>query len=503
MRRILSVTALLWTLGASLGWCQETDQLPEPPQPQSALEPQQQPANSTPASNAGQSATPEQPVPPISPSTGQIEAAGPGVPQAEMPPLAGAEVITPELPGSSHSYILPSLSLWEGADSNAQLVPGMNRFEAATIPVGVLDLNITGRSNQFGVNLGGGGLIYESSLSRNAGFVQGGFTDTYTTRRWSFLLSDRISYLPEASAGFAGIGFGGAFNNAPFLGVGSGPTQLNPIFTPGQSVLVGQFAALSNIAIAQAQYQINSTNSVSVTGSFGIQHYEAASTLQSGNDMLTVLSWDRQLTEADTVSVSYALVRYRYNGGSVALNDNLWRLGYGRRVSHRMSFSALVGPQLIYSRVRLVPGVQKSLSAVAQVGLSYQLQRVDLSVGYLHYASPGSGVFQGANSDSVTGGMGVQLTRTWDLSLSLADSRNSRLGAYSINPAFPNPGAISYQYGTVRLSHVMGRYMRAFAVYDLQHQTSGGSFVRGSTSTGLNRHVIGIGFEVHPRPVGL
>lgn len=498
-RCILTITALILA-GASVGLCQ-TDQLP---QQQPAPQPQQ-PNNSTQQSNTGgqQSVTPGQPIPAINPSTGPVQTTESQPSQGQLPPLAGAEAITPELPGSTHSYILPSFSVWEAVDSNPYLQPGVRKSDAATIPTGTVDLTVAGRANQFSLNFTGGGLIYDSALSQTAGYVAGGFTDTYTTRRWSFLFSDRVSYLPQAAGGFGGLGFGGAFNNAPMLGAGSGPTQLNPIFTPGQSVLTGQFAALSNSAIAQAQYQINTTNSVSVTGSFGIQHYSAGTGLQSGNDTLAVFGWDHQLSPGNSISVSYSLIKYAYNGGLTSISDNVWRVGYGRRVSHRMAFTALVGPQLIYSANRLVPGVQRSLSVTGQASLSYQLQRVSFTLGYSHFTTPGSGVFEGANTDNVTGGAAVQVTRTWTLSLSGANSRNTGLGAFSVNPAFPNPGAINYQYGSVRITHVMGRYMKAFLVYNLQHQASGGPVVPGSTGTGLIQNVFGIGLAFNPRPVGL
>jgi hypothetical protein len=489
MGRALTITTLVWALGTGLAWCQQP----------------QQPAGNTQSPNpSGQSTVPAQPLPAINPSTGTVATPEPAPSATDTRPIAGAEEITPELPGSTHSYAIPSFSVWEGADSNAQLVPGMHMLQLATIPVGVLDLNVAGRSNQFSLNVGGGGLIYDTASNESAGFLDGGFTDSYTSRRWSFLISDRASYLPQASAGFAGIGFAGAFNNAPFLGVGSGPAALNPIFAPGQSVLAGQFAALSNVSIAQAQYEVNATNSVSVTGSFGIQHYlNDSSGLQSGNNTLTVFSWDHQFSNTDSISVSYTLVRYRYNGGSTALNDNIWRVGYSRRVSHRLSFVGLVGPQVIYSAQAFVPGSQKSTSVTGQASLTYHLPRLSFNAQYLHYVSPGSGVFQGANTDIVSGGVNTQLTRTWDLSLSAADSRNSRLGTFSTVSAFPNPGAINYEYGTLRVNHVMGRHMRAFAVYELQHQTSGAAFVPGSTSTTLFRHIFGIGIELHPRPLGL
>ena len=501
MRWILSITALISILGSSISFCQ-TDQLPQQqPAPQS----QQQPNTGTQSNTGGQqSVTPGQPIPAINPSTGQPETPAPETSPVDNRPIAGAEDITPELPGSTHSYLLPSFSVYQGLDSNAQLVSGTNHFVAATVPTGFLDMNVAGRSNQLSINFGGGGLLYDSSFSQSAGFAEGGFTDTYSSRRWSFLFSDRVSYLPEASGGFAGIGFGGGFNNAPLLGAGSGPGALNPIFTPGQSVLTGQFAALSNVSIAQAQYAVNPTNSIAVTGSFGIQHYAGGNNLQSSNDTLTVFSWDHQLTSTDSISVSYSLVRYRYNGGTAAVNDNLFRLGYAKRISQRMTFIGMVGPQLIYSTESLIPGTQHSVSVTGQASLNYRLQRMGFVVSYMHYVSPGSGVFQGANTDIATLGTTVHLRRTWDLSLSGSESRNKQLAAYSVNPAFPTSGhAINYQYGTFRLSHVMGRYMRAFVIYELQHQTSGISLVPGSTSTTLFRHIIGIGFELHPRPVGL
>jgi hypothetical protein len=187
----------------------------------------------------------------------------------------------------------------------------------------------------------------------------------------------------------------------------------------------------------------------------------------------------------------------------VAINDNVWRVGYGKKISNRMSFLGLVGPQLIYSAESGVPGTHSSTSVTGQATLTYNLQRVSFSGSYLHFVSPGSGIFQGANTDTLSAGVGAQLTRTWNLSLSVGGSRNSPLGAYSINPAFPHPGVVTYQYGSIRLTHIMGRYMRLFMVYNLQHQNSGAEFVPGSTSTKLFRSVFGAGVEFHPRPVGL
>ncbi|HUI41174.1 MAG TPA: hypothetical protein VL523_04320 [Terriglobia bacterium] len=442
---------------------------------------------------------------PASPTAGQGQGGETGqgaAAPADTRPLAGAELITPTLPGGGRSYILPSFSVYEGADSNAFLVPGMRQFETATVPSGTVVLNQQSRNNQIGLSYGAGALIFDSNLSASASFQDFGIQDSYTGRRWSVFLTDRASYLPRPIGGFQGIGFAGAFSGFQGLGLGQAVAPLSPGITPQTTILSGTSGITTNTAIAQAQYSLTSKTSISAMGDLGYVHFSQNS-LFSGTNALMVFSADHQMSPRDSISFSYSFMALRYSGGSVAVNNNIWQLGYSHRISERFSMTLLAGPDLTYSAISGVPGVLTRRTWSGRALLGYTQNRTNFTVSYAHYLAPGSGVFQGAETDLLNGSVSRELTRTWSATVSLGYSRNSALGSYSVNPNLANPGRVGYEYGSLRITRVLGRYMQAFAVYNLERQASGQAFVSGGAGRLIFEHVFGIGLEVHPRPIGL
>jgi hypothetical protein len=487
----MALTALAWLLSASLVWPQQADQQPaaqQQTQPPATTNPP--PANSTPPSPVNPIGSEQQ--------AGQQNAAQP----ADTRPLAGAQELTPTLPGSGRSYFIPSFSVWEGADSDAQILSGVTKYAAATIPVGSLDLNVTGKTNQFNLDYGGGGIIYDNLSGEDAAFDDLTISDYYNARRWNLLVMNRASYLPQASLGFGGIGFAGIFNTAQSLGLGSGIGQMSQVFVPGQSVLTGHIGTTSDNAVVQTQYFLTSRTSVTGVASYGIMHY-AESSLFSGNSRLFVGSIDHQLTGTDTISFSYDLIEYRYSGGSLAFNDNVFQLGYGHRVSSRISLTALAGPALIYTAIRGITGTSKKTTWDARVLIAYTFERGSVNLSYLHYATPGSGVFQGAQTDTATAGVNREITRTWTATVYGSYSHDTALAFSSPSPTSSNPGPINYETGTLRLDRTMGHYMKVFAVYELEHQIAGTAIVPGYSGHEIFRQIFGIGIQVHPRPWGL
>lgn len=488
----VAIAALAWSLTTAVGWPQQTDQQPagqpsEPAPPQQPEAPAPPPGNTAPLSPPSLPASQEE-------STGTpAETPGP----VDTRPLAGAEAITPTLPGGGRSYILPSFSVSQGADTNAQIVPGTSKVQAATIPMASLSLNHVGRRNLFSLDYRGGGIIYETEPSLSTTFQEFGFADKYTTARWNLLIGDRVSYLPQASFGFGGIGFGGGFGGES-LGLGSG-IGLNAGYTPGQSILTGQSGTITNTAIGQAQYHFTPRSSFAAVGAFGIVHYTQGG-LSSGNDTILTLAYDHQVTSYDTLSVSYSFAALRFNGGSEAINDNMLRLGYGHRVTDRLTFTVLGGPEYTESTITGISGVQRHWGGIAEATLGYKVERGSLDAHYLHYVSLGSGVFNGAVTDTVNGSFNRELSRTWHGSLSLGYAHNKPLGAYSINPNFTNPGTFGYEYGSFRLDHNFGHFTRGFFIYELQRQESGAAYVPGTNGRVIIRHIFGIGLELHPRP---
>jgi hypothetical protein len=493
----VALAALVWSLSTVAGWPQQTDQQPAnqpsgpgPAAPEQPAAPAPPPGNSAPLGTSGVPA-------PQGESTGTpAETPAP----VDTRSLAGAEAITPALPGGGRSYVLPSFSVWQAADTNSQIIPGASKVQFATIPTASLSLNDVGRRNLFSLDYQGGAMIYDTDSNLTTAFQTFGFADKYTVARWNLMIADHLSYLPQASLGFGGFGFAGTFS-AQSLGLGNlgSGIALNSLYTPQQSVLTGQAGTTTNTAVAQAQYNFSPRSSLTAVGSFGIVHYTQAG-LSSGNDTFLTLSYDHRVTSFDTFSVSYSFAALRFNGGSVAINDNLLRLGYAHRITNRLTATVLAGPEYTESAITGFSGVQRRWSWTGQATLGYKVERGSLSADYSHYVTPGSGVFNGAVTDIVGGGFNREVSRTWNASLNAGYSRNTPLGAYSINGNFLNPGRFDYEYGSFRLDRTFGHFARGFFVYNLQREESGAVFIPGANGRVIIRHIFGIGLELHPRP---
>lgn len=498
LRTTLAFTLLFWVLAAGAR-AQDSDQQAQANGQQTQTGTQAQPSGTPPSS--GSTATPpaglQNPLaPPAGTETEQ------GAAPTDTRPLAGAQAIGPTLPTSGRSFIIPSFSLWEGGDTNAQLISGYSKVVFAAVPVGTADLHLMGKHNSFDVDYSGGGLLYESNWNDSAAFDSAQVTDIYTARRWNFFFSDRASYLPEAALGFGGIGFAGAFNNVQSLGIGSGITELNGFYTPSQSFLTGFAGTTSETAIAQIQYFLSGRTSVSAMGAFGYEHYSRAG-LVSSNDRFGTLSIDHQFTPTQSLSFSYTVTQVHFNGGSVAFSDNMWRVGYGYRVTNHFTLTLVGGPELTYSAISGVFGVRQRLSWAGQGRLGYRGERTGVTLSYMHYLTPGSGVFQGAQTSLASLGINRELSRKWNADVSLGWTSNGAFAAYSATSAFSNVGQINYEFGNLRLSRKWGHSSRVFAIYELERQQSGAPIVAGSTSRILNRQIFGLGVEWHPRPIGL
>lgn len=490
----LAVVLLVWVMSTLGVRAQDSIQ-----QPQGAGNAAQTPA---PPQDSGvpQSSSPpppglQNPIAPPSQAEPEQEGAA-----TDTRPLAGARAILPSLAASDRSYVIPSFSFWEGGDSNPELIYGHSGLSAAGVPVASLDLHLGGRQNNFDVDYGGGVFLFETNWANSAAFDNFQVSDSYTAKRWNFFISDRGSYLPQAALGFGGVGFAGVFNNAQSLGLGSG-SPLNSFYTPEQSLLTGYAGTLSDTAIAQFQYSLTPRTSASVVGAFGYQEYTQAG-LTSSNDRFVTLSVDHQMSPTGTVSFAYSLMQIHYSGGSLALSDNMFRGGYAYRVTHRFTVSVLGGPELTYEAIQGVFGVVRKVNWAGQASLGYVTQRGGVTLLFLHYLTPGSGVFQGADTSTATLSVNRDLSRTWTGSASVGWSGNSALSTYSVNSALSAVGRLNYEYLNLRLSHRLGRSMQVFAIYDAQHQSSGAPISAG-TGRLLSNQIFGAGFEWHPRPFGL
>ncbi|MGH6628189.1 MAG: choice-of-anchor D domain-containing protein, partial [Burkholderiales bacterium] len=162
-------------------------------------------------------------------------------PTPDTRPLSGAEDISVGLRHGARNYVLPSLQLNVSGDSNQTSAPGGTRdMEMRGSVVARLALQHVTRKSQLTLDYMGGGLFYSRDSDLNTTMHQFGITQSVRGRRWGLMLSDRASYLPESSFGFSGFGGMGGFS--PGLGGSFGSTlgNLNPTYTPNQSIFSGR-----------------------------------------------------------------------------------------------------------------------------------------------------------------------------------------------------------------------------------------------------------------------
>ncbi len=455
---MLILAAALWGLPA---WAQQQDQ------------------------RAGETATPSAGNPQDEGSQGTAEPATAG-PVPDTRPLSGAEQITAGQRQHRRTYFLPSLQVAGYADSNRYVFPTKTLdFVVAETVVGRLSFQRVGKTSQSTFDYAGGGQFFTQDSSLNTSFHQLGFSQMFTGRRWSFMLADQGSYLPESPFGFGGFGSLGGLGG----GFGSGLGTLNPIFGSGQCLFSGRGTRIANTAVGQVVYKASSRSSFTVTGSYGVLQFVDPAYIDSDQRIVTV-GYNYALNKKDTIAISYGLSMFHFRGINEDMFNHFVQLQYSRRVTGRVGFELAGGPLISIFHYVNQPSNQRT-SWTAYTALNYRLSRTDLSLSYSHYTSPGSGIYVGANTDQLYFSLHSRLTRSLSGSVSPGYSRNSQIyQALASTPAKPYNSV----YVSTSIQRTLGRYTDLFFSYTFQDQLATGT----STYT-TARHVIGMGFNWHPR----
>lgn len=448
---------------------------------------------------------------PVTPATAQPAGVNPSEEQQrEQPseehtgPLGGVESAVAAAAGE-RSYILPTFSAAQDVDSNANFGPRGSGVQTVSILSAHVALNKLERRGQFVADYVGGGLIYENQGDLSGTFQQFGFSQDFQLRRWDLLLTDRVSYLPESAFGFGGIGLG-SFGSGMSWGLGGGLNPVNPNFAPNQSVLSGQTGQFSNIAAVQGQYSFTPRTSVFATGAYDTLQFGnhqvsiGGQRFLSGNNEIFTGGFNQRLTSLDTVSFVYSHSQFNYVGSPTTVYNNLWQVGYGRRVTGRLSLNLFGGPEISTVRAFGV-NLNRQVLFSGAARLEYSLPRTSLGLSYFQGASGGSGVVAGANTQTVYGDLDHRLTQTWTGSVTVGYAHNSAL----VTPAAGARTAYDSEYTSATLSRDFGRSLKFFLMYNLQREGSNQAFcgLGSACGTSFLRHVFGVGITYTRRPIGI
>jgi hypothetical protein len=216
------------------------------------------------------------------------------------------------------------------------------------------------------------------------------------------------------------------------------------------------------------------------------------------------IGYDYLLSRHDRISAVYAYQGFHFpRSGSGNVNAHMWHLLYGHRISGRLNLVLGGGPQLIvfHSATTSVPS---RLTASGRAQLSYQLSlRTSTQVSYMHFTSPGSGFFAGANTDVVSASLNQQAGRHWNLNVNVGYSHNSHLQTSALGAS--SAQTYQYLYGGGSIRRQLGRYFGALVSYqydDIRFNTSVCT-VPGTCGRSTGRHVALVGIDWHPHPFRL
>ncbi|HVB98383.1 MAG TPA: hypothetical protein VNJ12_03500 [Candidatus Dormibacteraeota bacterium] len=492
-----SMLTMAVLLGVSLAWAQQGQSPQQAPAPV-------EPTSGQPSGNPSAS-SPEAPLAPISQTGAQKQSGeenqGEAVPSSTVP-LTGAEQYTLGHMGTAESYFVPSFQFGQSVSTIGTGAFGTSNVEPVSTVSGLIAFHHLWSRYDLTAQYAGTGFIYNQQSALNTSAHEFSVMQRIEGRRSTFLLSDVVTYMPEASFGYArfsgfsnfngvGYGYGGLF--------GSNAGGLDTSFLPSQSILTGPSTRVSNSVMGEYDYQMSPLSSLTLTGSYALLRFPSADFINS-DDAMFRLGYNHTLTPKDSVGVAYQAGIFRFNQSSSDFVTHVASLTYRRTISRRMAMQFGAGPQInVFSSS--APGQDTNLDWQASAWLSYQLRRSVVAVNYQHYTSGGSGVYLGARTDDVGVYFSVPVSRTWSVDTDMGYAHNTTVQSGNL------PGAgRSYDswYGSVNFHRVLNRWLSLFVSYNLQQQLAATPTCLGSMcGTFSTQQYFSIGLNWHPVLAGV
>jgi hypothetical protein len=412
-------------------------------------------------------------------------------------PLTGFQETTVGTPMERHSYWVPGVSYYNVVQSNGQLQGGGNNWNSTSYITGNVSLLENWSRSQLALNYSGGGDLSTDSSIGNGWFQQLSASQTFNWKRMQLVLLDEFAYLPQAQFGF-GAGTGLAL---PGVGgtLGGTLTGLAPGFNPGQTIFTTIGPRYMNTGGLQANYLLTARSSITVGGLISILRFSEPGNIED-NDYIGNAGFNYQISRNDTLGLQYRYSSFRYLNSPQAIGDHTIQVAYGRKITGRLALQLSAGPEITNFRVALGPGGKRHIGGSGSANLAYAFQRGTLTANYLHGVTGGSGVFQGALTDQVTGTGTRKLNRVWsgDAHMGYARNRNAETlqGSSNINYNTFFAGAAA--------SRPLGRNAGFTVGYTAYVNDSTSTICAGSNcSSSFTVHQISVGVNWHSRPLVL
>ncbi len=453
-------------------------------------------ATTPPATGASADTNPQQePVTPPTPAYGQENTPPP---ITENPPISGLDLPGLESHGAPLSYLQAGVHVAESVDSNVSGALGGSAVRSITRASGSLTLQRLWSNYDLALDYVGG-VGYYDARGEGAKLVQAlNLNQKIKWKRGQLTLRDNFSYLPEGNFGFA---YGSLGPQENLLGGG--------FLGGGAFGALGQVPRIMNLSAAEISQSLSPKSAITLTGGYGILHFtgkdpQGISFLGSSQVSLQA-GYNRTISRHDQIALVYGYQGFRFSptaGAGTAFHTNVVQGMYGHRISGRMDFLVGAGPQItsITNFTFLGPLRTNRLSVAGRASLRYAFPKTSLDLAFERYTTSGSGLFAGAQSNTVRFRASRPITRVWSGFVDVGYSHNSRL-----QPAGSSVNAKNYGYGFAGLGarRSLGRNFAVFGSYHFNELYFDSSFCAGLSPCARTsqRHVATFGLDWMPRPI--
>lgn len=450
--------------------------------------PPQQPPNSG-AENSG-GAQPQGEEIPVLPRT----------PQNDRTPVSGVEDYRLDGINLGRNFLVGQVQLNEIYDTNSNSGTSSSAAQNDSITNlrGLLSLQWLSRRTALNLDYHPALLVYDRGTLGTSVIQQFNVTEKFYVHRWTLLLGNDFTFLPQSAAGLGGYGLGGV-GNPGIPGLGGGLTNFNPFFVPGQSIqTLGD--RISNALVGQAQYTFGPRSSVNLSGTYGLLHF-FESGLVNSRDLSFHFGYDYLISPKNTFTVAYTHTQLSFSAGRPGFSNQSVVVAYRRYITGKMSLILEGGPQFSHFNSSL-SGPTTRLSLLVRSVLRYQSIRNGVDITYQHRVTAGSGLLVGADTDLVNAMFMRVLSRNWTAATSALFSHNSSLSqttGANLNVHF------NTWRGDLTAHRKLGQSLDLEIRYDISRQTSNVTSCINNISCGAVhlRHQIGLGLIWNSRPYSI
>jgi hypothetical protein len=310
-------------------------------------------------------------------------------------------------------------------------------------------------------------------------------SQTIPIRRWTIVLDDAVSYLPQTgTVGLSGI-----------PGVGDG--GIPPVDTgadAGQTILTQNSNRVTNTLSGSFQRPVTGKTSLNGFGSYGVIRFtdDSPDNGIQGIDNTSETAgggFSHRIDALSSYNASYNYTNFSFSGAyNYSLASQSVNFGYTRQFTRKVFLNASLGPQRTSSIALSAP----SYTLAANVALSYSGEFSTYTAAYNSGTNNGSGVATGATFETLSGTISRPLSRAWHGSVTMGFNRSSNLPLVG-SPSFTTNAFI----GSGQVNRAVGRNLSVFISYTAQQQNLTGSVQSTNTLDGLSQ-VFAFGFTYAP-----